>query len=211
MKLLSANEIETLMEKLDLMYPQAGCELEYSEPWQMLIAVILSAQCTDKRVNMITREMFRKYKSPEDIDSAPIEEIENEIRSAGFYRNKAKSIKGSMHMLINEFGGRMPETMSEMIKFPGAARKTANVVLGECFGKAEGIAVDTHVKRLSGLIGLSDEDSPEKIEKDLMAKIPRQKWIAISHQLILHGRRICIARRPACGECLLSGICRSGK
>lgn len=211
MKLLTKSEIRVLMDRLDALYPQPACELDYREPWQLLIAVILSAQCTDKRVNQITGELFRKYRSPEDVRKAPIEEIEEDIRSAGFFHNKAKSIKGSMDMLEEEFGGRMPETMEEMLRLPGVARKTANVVLGECFRKAEGIAVDTHVKRLSGKIGLSHAETPVDIERDLMKKIPRDKWIDISHQLILHGRRVCSARKPNCGECSLSDLCATGR
>lgn len=207
MKLLNKKQIEELLKKLDEIYPQTKCALNYKEPWQLLFAVILSAQCTDVRVNMITEKLFEKYPNLEDFCNITQEDLENEIKSAGFYRNKAKSIKGSAEIILRDFGGEIPNNMEDLLKLPGVARKTANVTMGECFGKAEGIAVDTHVKRLAGRIGLSKEKTPELIEKDLMKIIPCKKWIDISHMLIIHGRKICSARKPECDKCPINEIC----
>ena len=207
MKLLNKKQINELLTKLDEIYPQTKCALNYKEPWQLLFAVILSAQCTDVRVNIITEKLFKKYPKIEDFCKITQEELENEIKSAGFYRNKAKAIKGSAEIIINQFNGQLPNTMEDLLKLPGVARKTANVTLGECFGRAEGIAVDTHVKRLAGRIGLSKEKTPEAIEKDLMKIIPQKKWIDISHMLITHGRNICSARKPECEKCQIFDLC----
>lgn len=207
MKLLNKKQINELLTKLDEIYPQTKCALNYNEPWQLLFAVILSAQCTDVRVNIITEKLFKKYPKIEDFCNITQEELENEIKSAGFYRNKAKSIKGSAEIITKQFNGQLPNTMEDLLKLPGVARKTANVTIGECFGRAEGIAVDTHVKRLAGRIGLSKEKTPEAIEKDLMKIIPQNKWIDISHMLITHGRNICNARKPECQKCQIFNLC----
>ncbi len=207
MKLLNKKQINQLLTKLDEIYPQTKCALNYQEPWQLLFAVILSAQCTDVRVNIITKELFKKYPKIEDFCKITQEELENEIKSAGFYRNKAKAIKGSAEIIIKQFDGQLPNTMENLLKLPGVARKTANVTLGECFKIAEGIAVDTHVKRLAGRLGLSKEKTPEAIEKDLMKIIPQNKWIDISHMLITHGRNICSARKPKCEKCQIFDLC----
>ena len=207
MKLLNKKQINELLTKLDEIYPQTKCALNYQKPWQLLFAVILSAQCTDVRVNIITEKLFKKYPKIEDFCKITQEELENEIKSAGFYRNKAKAIKGSAEIIIKQFDGQLPNTMEDLLKLPGVARKTANVTLGECFGRAEGIAVDTHVKRLAGRIGLSKEKTPEAIEKDLMKIIPQNKWIDISHMLITHGRNICSARKPECEKCQIFELC----
>ena len=207
MKLLNKKQINELLTKLDEIYTQTKCALNYNEPWQLLFAVILSAQCTDVRVNIITEKLFKKYPKIEDFCNITQEELENEIKSAGFYRNKAKSIKGSAEIITKQFNGQLPNTMEDLLKLPGVARKTANVTIGECFGRAEGIAVDTHVKRLAGRIGLSKEKTPEAIEKDLMKIIPQNKWIDISHMLITHGRNICNARKPECQKCQIFNLC----
>ena len=207
MKLLNKKQINELLTKLDEIYPQTKCALNYNEPWQLLFAVILSAQCTDVRVNIITEKLFKKYPKIEDFCNINQEELANEIKSAGFYRNKAKSIKGSAEIITKQFNGQLPNNMEDLLKLPGVARKTANVTLGECFRKAEGIAVDTHVKRLVGRIGLSKEKTPEAIEKDLMKIIPQNKWIDISHMLITHGRNICNARKPECQKCQIFDLC----
>lgn len=198
-----------LLERLTLLYPEPECELNFTNPLELLVATILSAQCTDVRVNLVTAGLFQKYRSPEDYLAVPAEELEVDIHSTGFYRNKAKNIRGACARLLAEYGGQVPDTMEALLTLPGVARKTANVVLGNIFGKAEGIAVDTHVTRLSGLLGLSEQTDPVKIERDLMAKFPKREWTNLSHRLILHGRRVCIARRPRCGECALNGLCPS--
>jgi endonuclease-3 len=193
--------------ELAIEYPDAECELEFGSPLELLIATILSAQCTDERVNQVTPGLFAKYRRPEDYLAVPVETLEAEIHSTGFYRNKAKSIRGACQRMIDAYGGRVPDTMEELLTLPGVARKTANVVLGNAFGKAEGIAVDTHVLRLSGRLGLTAHDRPEKIEQDLMALLPREEWTNFSHRLILHGRRVCYARKPDCPRCRLREIC----
>jgi endonuclease III len=194
---------EILMQE----YPEADCTLENGSPLELLIATILSAQCTDERVNQITPALFARYRSPEDYLAVPIETLEEEIRPSGFYRNKAKSIRGACQRLVDTYGGQVPDTMEALLTLPGVARKTANVVLGSAFGKAEGIAVDTHVRRLSRRLGLTDHDDPEKIERDLMALLPQEHWTGISHRLILHGRRVCHARKPDCAHCSLQALC----
>src|SRR5438874_2799962 len=201
--------IDTLIARLAEAYPDANCALEHQSPWELLVSTILSAQCTDERVNMVTPALFAKYPRPEDYLAAPVEELERDIHSTGFFRNKAKSIRGAAQMVIERFGGELPRTMEEMLALPGVARKTANVVLGSAYGLAEGIAVDTHVRRLSGRLGLTTYDDPVKIERDLMALVPREGWISISHRLILHGRRVCHARKPDCDRCMLADLCPS--
>jgi endonuclease-3 len=199
--------IDSILQCLAAAYPDATCALDHRSPFELLVATILSAQCTDERVNMVTPALFAKYRRPEEYLSAPVEELERDIHSTGFFRNKAKSIRGAARLLVEQFGGEMPRTMEEMLTLPGVARKTANVVLGTAFGLAEGIAVDTHVRRLSGRLGLTRHDDPVKIERDLMALVPRDAWIHVSHRLILHGRQVCHARRPHCARCSLTDLC----
>ncbi|HEU4752037.1 MAG TPA: endonuclease III [Armatimonadota bacterium] len=198
-----------LLERLYALYPDPQCELDFRSPFELLVATILSAQCTDVRVNMVTRTLFEKYRRPEDYLAVPAEELEEDIRTTGFFRNKAKNIRGACRRLLEAYGGEVPRTMEELLTLPGVARKTANVVLGNGFGLADGIAVDTHVTRLSGLLGLTQHTDPVKIERDLMAAFPREEWTNVSHLLILHGRRVCAARRPNCAGCALADLCPS--
>ena len=204
-----ARRVKQILKGLDKAYPNARCALQHRNALELLIATILSAQCTDERVNLVTRELFQKYRTPEDYLKAPPNVLEEEIRSTGFYRNKAKNIQGACQMLVEKFGGRVPDTMEELIQLPGVARKTANVVLGVIFGKAEGIVVDTHVFRVAHRLDLSHSDTPEKVESDLMGLIPRTRWISFSHQVIQHGRQVCKARRPLCHTCVLEKVCQS--
>ncbi len=190
-------------------YPDARCELNHGTAFELLIATILSAQCTDERVNFVTRDLFRKYPRPQDYGAAPAAVLEQEIRSTGFFRAKARSILAACRMLEEEYGGRVPDTMEDLVRLPGVARKTANVVLGVAFGKAEGVVVDTHVFRVSHRLELTRSDTPEKVERDLMAIIPRGHWIAASHQLIFHGRYVCKARKPLCFRCSVADLCNS--
>ncbi len=201
--------VRAILQKLDEAYPAATCALEHQNPFQLLVSTILSAQCTDERVNQVTRTLFTKYPTPEAFAYANPRELQQEIRSTGFFRNKTKSIIGASRKIIEEFGGKVPRTMEEMLTLPGVARKTANVVLGTAYGIPSGIVVDTHVQRLSQRLDLSRNTDPKKIEQDLMQIIPRDKWILFSHQLIWHGRRVCQARKPRCPECNLEQICYS--
>lgn len=201
--------VAAILAGLDAAYPGATCELNYSSAFQLLIATILSAQCTDVRVNQVTNELFKKYLKPEDFAYASPSELEKEIRPTGFFRNKTKSIIGASNGLIERFGGEVPRTMEEILTLPGVARKTGNVVLGTAYGIASGIVVDTHVIRLSQRLDLTRNDDPKKIEQDLMKVIPENKWIKFSHQLIWHGRRVCAARKPKCAECNLESLCYS--
>jgi endonuclease-3 len=201
--------VAAILKKLDEAYPNATCELNHKNAFQLLIATILSAQCTDVRVNQVTATLFKKYPTPEAFAHANPSEMEQDIRSTGFYRNKAKSIIGAGKTLIERFGGKVPRTMEEMLTIPGAARKTSNVVLGTAYGIASGVVVDTHVMRLSYRLDLTHNEDPKKIEQDLMRIIPRERWISFSHQLIWHGRRVCYARSPNCVECNLETICTS--
>ena len=201
-----ARQIIRLLKKE---YPDARCSLNHSSPLELLIATILSAQCTDERVNIVTADLFRKYRSCDDYAAAPIAELERDIHSTGFFRNKAKAIQGAARLIAGEYSGRVPDSMEELLKLPGVARKTANVVLGNAYGIASGVVVDTHVSRLSERLGLSDEKTPEKIERDLTALVPESDWIIFSHLLIAHGRKICQARKPLCGECMLAKLCPS--
>ncbi len=196
-----------VLARLYSLYPEPQCELTYHSPFELLVATILSAQCTDVRVNQVTEGLFRKYRTPEDFLAVAAEELEDDIRSTGFFRNKAKNIRGACRRIIEAYEGRVPDSMAELLTLPGVARKTANVVLGNIFHTAEGIAVDTHVTRLSGLLGLTQHHDPVKIERDLMHLFPQSEWTNISHLLILHGRRVCIARRPQCAACVLSDVC----
>src|SRR5208337_296974 len=187
----------------------ATCELQHANAFQLLIATILSAQCTDVRVNQVTHELFKKYTTPEAFAYANPSELEKEIRPTGFFRNKTKSVMGASKLIVEGFGGKVPQTMEELLTLPGVARKTANVVLGSGFGIASGVVVDTHVQRLSGRLDLTKNTDPKKIEQDLMQIIPRERWILFSHQLIWHGRRVCNARKPKCVECNLERLCYS--
>lgn len=201
--------VKAILAKLDEAYPDASCALKHHNPFQLLIATILSAQCTDERVNIVTAELFPKYPDAKAFAYANPAEIEKEIRSTGFFRNKTKSIIGASKKLVEEFHGEVPRTMEELLTLPGVARKTANVVLGTGFGIASGVVVDTHVQRLSERLDLTKHTDPKKIEKDLMQAIPQARWILFSHQLIWHGRRVCQARRPRCIDCNLKTICYS--
>jgi endonuclease-3 len=199
--------VRAILAKLDEAYPRATCALEHHNPFQLLISTILSAQCTDERVNQVTRTLYQKYRSPEDFAYADPRELEAEIRPTGFFRNKTKSIQGASRKIVEEFGKQVPRTMEQLLTLPGVARKTANVVLGTAFGIAAGIVVDTHVQRLSHRLDLTRNEDPKKIEQDLMKVIPQDCWILFSHQLIWHGRKICQARKPRCVECNLERLC----
>ena len=199
--------LDKILSLLDVMYPNVTCELHHETAWQLLVATILSAQCTDKRVNMVTPGLFQKYPTVHDFAAVSPEELGQEIKSTGFFNNKAKSIIGAAKRVIAEFGGEVPRTMEEMLTIPGAARKTSNVVLGTVYGIASGLVVDTHVQRISRRLDLTKEEEPVKIEKDLMKLIPQSRWILFSHQIIHHGRRLCVARNPKCAECLLDPVC----
>jgi endonuclease-3 len=201
--------VKAILAKLDEAYPAVTCALTHENPFQLLISTILSAQCTDVRVNEVTAKLYPKYPTPEAFAYANPSELEQDIRPTGFFRNKTKSIMGASKKIIEDFHGEVPKTMEELLSLPGVARKTANVVLGTAFGIAAGVVVDTHVQRLSGRLDLSKNTDPKKIEQDLMKVIPKEKWILFSHQLIWHGRRICQARKPRCIECSLEPLCYS--
>jgi len=203
------DRMKKILSGLERAYPDARCALHHANPLELLIATILSAQCTDERVNLVTKDLFRKYRTVRDFVNVPRETLENDIRSTGFYHNKAKSIQGACLMILEKFAGSVPDTMEALVELPGVARKTANVVLGVAFGKAEGIVVDTHVFRVSRRLDLTDSDTPERIENDLMKSIPRSRWISFSHQMILHGRNLCRARNPLCLECPVEKVCLS--
>ncbi len=196
-----------ILATLDKMYPEATCALHHSNAWELLVATILSAQCTDKRVNEVTPGLFRKYPTIRDFANANQAEMAQDIRSTGFFNNKAKSVIGAAKKIISDFGGEVPRTIEDLLKVPGAARKTANVVLGTAFGIPSGVVVDTHVQRISRRLDLTKETDPVKIEKDLIKTIPKEKWILFSHQIILHGRALCTARNPRCAECSLGPLC----
>jgi len=201
--------VAAILTKLDEAYPAATCELKHENAFQLLTSTILSAQCTDVRVNQVTESLYKKYPTPQAFAYANPSELEQEIRPTGFFRNKTKSIMGASKALLDNFGGQVPKTMEEILTLPGVARKTGNVVLGTAFGIASGVVVDTHVIRLSRRLDLTKHEEPKKIEQDLMRVIPKEKWIQFSHQLIWHGRRVCIARRPRCIDCNLESICYS--
>jgi endonuclease-3 len=201
--------VRAILQKLDEAYPDVGCALEHQNPFQLLISTILSAQCTDVRVNLVTKTLYQKYRTPGEFAYANSMEVEQEIRSTGFFRSKTKSIMGASKKIVEEFGGEVPRTMEQLLTLPGVARKTANVVLGTGFGIAVGVVVDTHVIRLSRRLDLSRNTDPKKIEQDLMQVIPQNKWILFSHQLIWHGRKVCQARNPKCSECNLEPTCYS--
>jgi endonuclease III len=206
---LAPERIAAILRGLDEAYPNAVCALNHNTPWELLVATILSAQCTDVRVNMVTPELFRRFPSPAAMADAPQAELEDLIRTTGFFRNKAKSIKGAARAIVETFGSEVPRTLAELITVPGAARKTANVVLGVSYGLAEGVVVDTHVFRIARRLGLAKGDTPQKVEEELMRVLPREKWIDFSHQVIYHGRQVCVARNPRCNICNLEPLCRS--
>ncbi len=201
--------VAEILKRLDRRYPKATCALTHSSAWELLVATILSAQCTDARVNMVTPALFKKYPTPQAFAALKPEALEPDIVSTGFFRNKSKSIVGAAKKIVHDFGGKVPETLAELITIPGAARKTANVVLGVWFGKAEGVVVDTHVHRISRRLELTKADDPIRIERDLMQVIPRKKWIDFSHQIIHHGRQLCTARAPKCADCPLETLCHA--
>jgi endonuclease III len=208
-----ANKIRALeiLVRLKRLYPDATCTLNYETPMQLLVAVILSAQCTDERVNMVTPELFRRFPDAKAMAAGDLEEITELVRSTGFYRNKAKNIQATCALLIQNHGGQVPQTMAEIIMLPGAARKTANVVLAHAYGINAGVTVDTHVKRLSGRLGLTKYDDPIKVERDLISLLPQEDWENWSIRLIYHGRAICKARKPDCGNCALADLCPSAE
>jgi endonuclease-3 len=199
--------LKKIMTVLDRTYPEAHCELEHVNPLELLIATILSAQCTDKRVNLVTKELYKKYRSAKDFADADIRELEQDVRTTGFYHNKAKNIQACCRKLIERHGGQVPRTMEELTALDGVGRKTANVVLGNAFGINIGVVVDTHVGRLSNRLGLTAHESPEKIERDLMALVPQKQWALFSHWLVWHGRRRCNARKPDCANCEVLSLC----
>lgn len=201
--------VAAILAGLDQAYPEAICELKHENAFQLLISTILSAQCTDVRVNEVTKTLYKKYPTPEAFAYANPAELQQEIRPTGFFRNKTKSIMGASRGIIENFGGKIPRTMEEILTLPGVARKTGNVVLGTAYGIASGVVVDTHVMRLSRRLDLTKNDEPKKIEQDLIRILPQDKWIQFSHQLIWHGRRVCIARKPRCIDCNLESICYS--
>jgi endonuclease-3 len=201
--------VRAILQGLDEAYPEASCELVHQSPFELLISTILSAQCTDVTVNIVTKDLFPKYPDARALAYADPRALEQEIRPTGFFRNKTKSIMGASKKIVEEFGGKVPQTMEELLTLPGVARKTANVVLGSGFGIASGVVVDTHVQRLSQRLDLTKNEDPKKIELDLMQIIPQEKWIIFSHQLIWHGRRVCNARKPKCVECNLERLCYS--
>ncbi|MEZ5344082.1 MAG: endonuclease III [Pyrinomonadaceae bacterium] len=200
-------QTKEIITRLKKRYPDAHCALSHSNAFELLIATILSAQCTDVRVNIVTADLFRKYRKPKDYVETTQEELEEDIRSTGFYRNKAKNIRAACEKIIKNFGGEVPKTMDELLTLDGVARKTANVVLGNAFGIASGVVVDTHVKRLSNRLGLTKESNPVKVERDLEKLVPKKDWVMFPHWLIWHGRETCKARNPNCTECVLGEIC----
>jgi endonuclease III len=206
---LAPERIAAILKALDEAYPDAVCALTHRTPWELLVATILSAQCTDVRVNMVTPELFKRFPTPAAMAKAKLPELEDLIRTTGFFRNKAKSIQGAAKRISEEFGGKVPETLAELITVPGAARKTANVVLGVSFGKAEGVVVDTHVFRIAHRLGLAKGDTAQKVEQELMQVLAQDRWISFSHQVIDHGRQVCIARNPKCDRCNLEQLCHS--
>jgi endonuclease-3 len=199
--------VSEILRRLESMYPGATCALRHQSPWQLLVATILSAQCTDKRVNEVTPGLFEKYPTPQDFAAVRPETLANDIRSTGFFNNKAKSVVGAAKKVVAEFGGQVPRAMEEMLTLPGVARKTANVVLGTAYGIPSGIVVDTHVQRIAARLDLTKNTDPVKIEQDLMKIVPQEKWILFSHEVILHGRALCQARSPKCAECALNDAC----
>ncbi|MGD0163405.1 MAG: endonuclease III [Candidatus Sulfotelmatobacter sp.] len=206
---LAPERIAEILKRLDQLYPEATCALTHKSAWELLVATILSAQSTDVNVNRVTPELFRKYPTVEAFAALTPEQLEPDVRSTGFFRNKSKSVVGAAKKIVADFGGQVPDEMDKLLTLPGVARKTANVVLGTWFKKAEGVVVDTHVHRISRRLELTTNDDPQKIEQDLMHIIPREKWILFSHQIIWHGRSLCIARKPKCVDCALENLCHA--
>ncbi len=206
---LAPERVNEILKRLDERYPNVVCALHHKSAWELLVATILSAQCTDARVNMVTPVLFAKYPTPEHFAALQPEELEPDIRSTGFFRNKSKSLVGAAKKVVSDFGGQVPRTMDELLSIPGVARKTANVVLGSWYKIADGVVVDTHVHRISRRLELTKNDDPQKIEQDLMRVVPRSRWIDFSHQVIHHGRALCIARKPKCADCPLENLCHA--
>jgi endonuclease-3 len=196
-----------IIELLEKEHPDAKIALKYTNPLELLIATMLSAQCTDERVNMVTKSLFKKYKTAKDYADVDLKELEQDVKPTGFYRNKARNVKKCCQILVEKYDSRVPKTMAEILELPGVARKTANIVLSNAYGVVEGIAVDTHVRRISQRLGLTENENPEKIEEDLMKLVPKNSWMRFTDLLIFHGRRICTAKKPKCGECVLNKIC----
>jgi endonuclease-3 len=207
---LAPERVAAILDALRKTYPGVVCALNHKNAWELTVATILSAQCTDVRVNLVTPELFKAFPTPKAMAAASLPELEELIRTTGFFRNKAKSIQGAARVVTEEFGGKVPQTMEEILMLPGVARKTGNVVLGSWYGIAVGVVVDTHVMRLSKRLELTKESAPEKVERDLMKIIPPDRWIVFSHELIHHGRQICVARKPRCVDCTLERLCNSG-
>lgn len=205
----TSKRVQGILGGLAKAYPKAECALKHRNAWELLVATILSAQCTDARVNMVTPALFAKYPTPEAMARVGAEALEPEIRSTGFYRNKAKSIAGAAERIVTVYQGKVPDTMEDLLTLPGVARKTANVVLGVWFHKATGVVVDTHVDRVSHRLELTKNKAAEKIEQDLMRQIPQSEWIMFSHRVIAHGRQVCVARKPKCGVCPIEKLCHS--
>jgi endonuclease-3 len=205
----SPERVRAILDALRKAYPDVVCALNHSNAWELTVATILSAQCTDVRVNLVTPKLFKMFSTPRAMAAASLPELEELIRTTGFFRNKAKSIQGAARVVTEKFGGKVPERMEEILTLPGVARKTGNVVLGSWYGIAVGVVVDTHVMRLSRRLELTKETSPEKVEQDLMRIIPQKRWIAFSHELIHHGRQVCVARKPRCADCTLEKLCNS--
>ena len=206
---LAPDRIAAILAALDEAYPHAVCALTHNSPWELLVATILSAQCTDVRVNMVTPELFRRFPTPQKMAKATLPQLEALIRTTGFFHNKAKSIQGAARKIVSNFNGQVPQTLAELITIPGAARKTANVVLGVAYGKAEGVVVDTHVFRITHRLRLAKGETPQKVEQELMRILPQSCWIDFSHQIIHHGRQICEARKPKCDRCNLEQLCNA--
>lgn len=207
----SAEQVLTIITELRRRYPEARCSLNYSNPLELLVATQLSAQCTDERVNIVTEKLFKKYRSVEDFAAASQEELEQDIRSTGFYRNKTRNIRAACQRIISVYGGEVPRTMEDLLTLAGVARKTANVVLGNAFGIAVGFVVDTHIGRISRRLGWTTNEDPVKVERDLMRLVPEKVWLDLAHLLIFHGRAICDARKPLCAQCTLATLCPSAK
>jgi endonuclease-3 len=207
---IAPGRVQEILNRLDGLYSDATCALHHKTAWELLVATILSAQSTDVRVNMVTPELFRKYPTVQDFAALTPEQLQPDVRSTGFFRNKSKSVVGAAKKIVSDFGGKVPDQMEQILTLPGVARKTANVVLGTWFHKNEGLVVDTHVHRISRRLELTRNDDPKKIEQDLIKIIPREKWTLFSHQVIWHGRKLCIARRPKCADCPLENVCHAG-
>lgn len=207
---LAPERVAEILRRLDQLYPDVTCALSHKSAWELLVATILSAQSTDVNVNRVTPELFQKYPTVADFAALTPEQLEPDVRSTGFFRNKSKSVVGAAKRVVSEFGGQVPDEMDQLLTLPGVARKTANVVLGTWFGKAEGVVVDTHVTRIARRLELTKNSDAPKIEQDLMKVIPREKWILFAHQIIWHGRKLCIARRPKCVDCALENVCHAG-